>query len=183
MNCDHTVGNIAGKNIRDSLWVESFAAFVEKVRAFNLLTGTKQIPHPGFAKPFNFCPDCGAKLEPKSATLPQYAYPEGLKPANTVKRTIVVDPKTATIYAGAMRGVTYWGGLGDFRQNDIPVFDDEAQARRMLDGAVPDADIDSLLYPEVEYDRNEGYMRTQHLERQGFLPKLDQMIRAANHGA
>lgn len=62
-DCDHFVGEIAGKVISFSKWEKAISAFELKVRDFNTRGRKVQIHHPGFAYKFKFCPDCGAHLD------------------------------------------------------------------------------------------------------------------------
>ena len=66
---NHPVGQIAGEVVLGSQWDEAFKAFEEKVRTFNRDTKTRQVPHPGFAESFAFCPLCGTKFEKKPVKL------------------------------------------------------------------------------------------------------------------
>jgi hypothetical protein len=59
----HSVGEIAGKVIQATDWDKAISAFEAKVEDFNTRGMRVQIPHPGFATKFKFCPNCGSSLE------------------------------------------------------------------------------------------------------------------------
>ena len=60
---DHWCGTWKGIKIRPSNLQQQKELFKTKVQEFN--TTRKPVPHPGFFMIFEYCPDCGEKLNIK----------------------------------------------------------------------------------------------------------------------
>lgn len=58
-----TVGMIDAKPILAGDWVIASADFDRVIENWNEQTKRFAVPHPGFARKFNYCPHCGSKVE------------------------------------------------------------------------------------------------------------------------
>lgn len=58
-NC--VVGIIGNEVVRHTEWEHKEQIFKRKIIAFH--TARNQVPYPGFCIRFNFCPECGKKLD------------------------------------------------------------------------------------------------------------------------
>lgn len=58
-----TVGMIGSKPIMSGEWAAAQADFDRVIENWNEQTKRFAIPHPGFARKFNYCPHCGCKVE------------------------------------------------------------------------------------------------------------------------
>jgi len=61
MKCKHIVGHIAGEQLNGNEWTKKYFAYVKKIEYFN--TTKKSVPHPGFYRLYDFCPNCGINLK------------------------------------------------------------------------------------------------------------------------
>ena len=62
-SCRHVVGDIRGENVSAEEWNAKYHAFQLLVEDFNERGIRQEIPHPGWAIPFRFCPSCGISLK------------------------------------------------------------------------------------------------------------------------
>lgn len=69
---NHLVGAIAIESVRYTDWEREILAFEKKIDDFNIRGQRDQIPHPGFAEIFRYCPECGASLESFAIRKPQW---------------------------------------------------------------------------------------------------------------
>lgn len=79
MSCNtqgHPVGEIQNKIVRAPEWEEAVSAFEEVINDFNIRGRREQINHPGWCHTFQFCPDCGVKLEPDLLQKPNWKTEE-----------------------------------------------------------------------------------------------------------
>ncbi|CAM7385769.1 CENP-V/GFA domain-containing protein [Citrobacter cronae] len=58
-----TVGMIGAKPILTGEWAVASADFDRLIEDWNEKTKRFVVPHPGFARKFNYCPHCGNKVE------------------------------------------------------------------------------------------------------------------------
>lgn len=68
----HFVGGIRNEPIRAPDWEKAVSAFEALVDDFNIRGQRDEIAHPGWCTVFNFCPDCGTKLDKSATRTPQW---------------------------------------------------------------------------------------------------------------
>lgn len=63
--CPHQVARIGSLAVTQEEFGQAARAFYLKVADFNIRGGFDQVEHPGFLSEFEFCPQCGGKLNSK----------------------------------------------------------------------------------------------------------------------
>ena len=58
-----TVGMIGTKTILSGCWRNAAADFDKVIDDWNEKTKRVAVPHPGFANKFEYCPQCGSKVD------------------------------------------------------------------------------------------------------------------------
>ncbi|KQW19752.1 MULTISPECIES: hypothetical protein [Pseudomonas] len=61
--CDHPVGYIPDELIKANDWNKRLIEFAKTIDEFNECGQSVQIEHPGYVSEFNYCPECGQRLD------------------------------------------------------------------------------------------------------------------------
>ena len=57
------VGMIGSGPIKEGYWQQALSEFEKVIDDWNEKTNRFEVPHPGFARKFCYCPHCGHKVE------------------------------------------------------------------------------------------------------------------------
>lgn len=68
-HCGHIIGHIGMHDVTVSEWNKKIVEFAAVVDDFNVRGQRDQIPHPGHATLYKFCPECGKQNIPTALGL------------------------------------------------------------------------------------------------------------------